>query len=215
MFDLFDRYFLDPSREIFSRDLDRKDWAIVVEDGDRNVCGFTTIRLHETELAGRPLSVVYSGDTIVDGVARCSRQLAATWLSIVDQLRTEGQGRDFYWLLLSSGFRTYRFMPVFWRTFYPRHDTETPPEVAGLMEALATEMFGECWAPESGIVRLPDPQVLRASSRGVPAHRLRDPDVAFFVERNPGHESGDELVCITELSRDNQTAAGRRTYQFR
>ena len=39
---------------------------------------------------------------------------------------------------------------------------------------------------------------------------MNDPHVAFFLKRNPGHGDGDELVCLTELSDDNLTRAGRR-----
>ena len=42
------------------------------------------------------------------------------------------------------------------------------------------------------------------------AERLRDPQVAFFARMNPGHARGDELACLTELSRANLTRAGQR-----
>ncbi len=34
--------------------------------------------------------------------------------------------------------------------------------------------------------------------------------MAFFARANPGHEGGDELVCLTSLDDDNLTPAGRR-----
>jgi hypothetical protein len=34
--------------------------------------------------------------------------------------------------------------------------------------------------------------------------------VAFFDSRNPGHARGDELACITGVSRSNVTRAGAR-----
>jgi hypothetical protein len=34
--------------------------------------------------------------------------------------------------------------------------------------------------------------------------------VAFFARRNPGHERGDELVCLARVAPDNLTALGRR-----
>ena len=43
-----------------------------------------------------------------------------------------------------------------------------------------------------------------------PGERMTDPHVKFFATRNPGHAHGDELVCLTELSSANLTAAGRR-----
>ncbi len=62
----------------------------------------------------------------------------------------------------------------------------------------------------TGVVRFTRPQVLRDHLRGISNERLRNPHVAFFAQRNPGHGNGDELVCITELGPGNLTPAGRR-----
>jgi hypothetical protein len=34
--------------------------------------------------------------------------------------------------------------------------------------------------------------------------------VRFFLERNPGHAAGDELVSLASLADDNLTPAARR-----
>jgi hypothetical protein len=39
---------------------------------------------------------------------------------------------------------------------------------------------------------------------------MNDRHVRFFVERNPGHERGDELCCLAPLTRDNFTRAAWR-----
>jgi hypothetical protein len=59
-------------------------------------------------------------------------------------------------------------------------------------------------------VRFENPQRLRAGLDNVPAGRENDPHIEFFLACNPGHAQGDELACLTELSRKNLTAAGRR-----
>jgi hypothetical protein len=125
----------------------------------------------------------------------------------------DGNRRDYprgryYWLLLTSGFRTYRFLPVFWREFFPSRDRPTPGAMQELIDQLARERFGDAYDPARGIVRFPRPQRLRPALAALPAGRVADPHVAFFLTRNPGH--GDELVCVTELTEANLTAAGRR-----
>jgi hypothetical protein len=79
-----------------------------------------------------------------------------------------------------------------------------------LLSHLAGERFGPQFDPDSGVVRFANPQRLRPGLEQVPAGRGQDPHVSFFLSRNPGHVNGDELVCLTELSPDNLTAAGRR-----
>ena len=115
-----------------------------------------------------------------------------------------------HWLLLTSGFRTYRFLPVFWRKFFPRHDAQTPAGEQRLLNHLARARYGENYDTQAGIVRFPHPQMLRGSLGETPAGRSSDEHVAFFLARNPGHAAGDELACITEISDANLTPAGRR-----
>jgi hypothetical protein len=99
---------------------------------------------------------------------------------------------------------------VFWREFWPRHDTELPVDVLTLMRELAGARFGAAYDAAAGVVRFEAPQRLRAHLAAVPEGKANDPHVRFFLDRNPGHVNGDELVCLTELSDANLTAAGAR-----
>jgi len=78
------------------------------------------------------------------------------------------------------------------------------------IDALAAALLGEEYDPATGIVRFREPARLRPHLRELSVGRLHDPHVAFFLERNPGHAEGDELVCLTEISTANLTRAGWR-----
>ena len=134
----------------------------------------------------------------------------ATWIAGRQPPARQYPNGPYYWLLITSGFRTYRLLSTFWQTFYPRFDAATPPDRQRLLDALACERFGDAYDPATGIVRFDRPQVLRPHLAGVPPERLDDPHVAFFARRNPGHARGDELACLCELDDANLTAAGRR-----
>jgi hypothetical protein len=210
MLRLLGRHFegVDPAG--FRKDLEEKNWAILIEDEAGRLMGFSTMLLVVTTFEDEPLTVIYSGDTIMDPVAWGSSAMSHTWIDSVRRLHHRaGQGR-LYWLLLTSGFRTYRFLPVFWREFYPRHDRHTPVSLKRLMDRLAAERFGDRYDPEQGVVRLDNPYVLRPALREVPATKAGDPHVQFYRRANAGHVDGDELVCLTELSDSNLTLAGRR-----
>ncbi len=210
MYDLFRRHFEAAPREPFFRDLRDKEWVIWLEDGAGHLVGFSTLSMYRVDHAGERLTVVYSGDTIVDPGAWRSTVLSRTWIDAVQRLyRERGAGR-LLWLLIVSGFRTYRFLPVYFREFYPRFDRPTPTGVRGLMDRLASGRFGARYDPGSGIVRFATPQVLRTELSRIPPGKLSDPHVAFFARANPGHVGGAELVCLTELARCNLTRAARR-----
>jgi hypothetical protein len=206
---LLETYFDGVTEEQFARDLEEKDWVLRVMANGRLV-GFSTLAAGEAVVAGRCVNVVYSGDTIMAPEAWGSTVLAKGWITMVRRACAELPVRPCYWLLLSSGFRTYRFLPVFWRKFWPRHDAAMPAEVRVMRDALACGRFGGAYDAEAGVVRFGVPQRLRGGLAEVPVARAKDAHVAFFLASNPGHASGDELVCLTELSDENLTAAGRR-----
>jgi hypothetical protein len=209
MFQLIATHFNGVTHEQFTRDLTQKNWVVRIWQGDELV-GFTTLHVYESEFMGDPVSVVYSGDTIVAPAAWGSTALARGWIAAVNELRSYYPKGKYYWLLLSSGFRTYRFLPVFWKQFFPCHAHPMPGPVRALRDHLALARFGNQYNPARGIVRFQQPQQLRGPLHGIPDGRLTDPHVAFFATENPGHDSGDELVCLTELCEANLTAAGRR-----
>lgn len=207
MFSLLGAHFEGTDRETFEADLLEKNWVILLEDERGTLRGFSTLLVYRSSLAD-DLTVVYSGDTIVERTFWGSPALLTTWLEAVRHLAPPVVGRV-YWLLLTSGYRTYRFLPVFFREFVPSV-TPSSADETDLLAALAAERFGTRFDPASGIVRLVRPQVLVPELLDVPEGRREDPHVAFFVRRNPGYVRGDELACLTRIADDNLTPAGRR-----
>jgi hypothetical protein len=207
---LLETYFDGVSPEQFARDLEEKDWVLRVFVVG-SLAGFSTLAVETVALEdGGRVNVLYSGDTIMAPDAWGSPVLARGWIRMVRRVRAGLQEGPCYWLLLSSGFRTYRFLPVFWREFWPRAGMATPRAAGALRDELARKRFGAAYDAASGVVRLGAPQRLRERLAEVPEGRARDAHVAFFLAANPGHAAGDELVCLTELSDENLSAAGRR-----
>ena len=195
--------------EQFQRDVAEKNWVILMKRSERLV-GFSTMLLYETSVDGKPYSIVYSGDTIVAPEAWNTSTLPRAWIGSVAKLRTLYSHGAYLWLLLTSGFRTYRFLPLFWREFFPRFDFQTPTHWKRLIDCLGSERFGEQFDPATGVVRFQHPQRLRGPLGVIPPGRKSDSHIAYFASRNPSHLAGDELVCLTELSPRNLTPAGSR-----
>ena len=196
--------------EQFEHDLEAKSWVILVEDTDGRIRGFSTLMIRHGIFRNECFRVFYSGDTIMDRQAWGTTALLRNWYDAVHSIaRCDGGGKT-YWLLICSGYRTYRILPVFWREFWPRHDAATPPKTQTLMDRLTSEHFGHSYDRDRGLVRLPRAPRLRDDLCQVPTGRLRDPHVAFFMARNPGWRLGDELVCLCDLSWANLNRTGRR-----
>jgi hypothetical protein len=194
----------------FAADLAGKDWALLLLGDDDRITGFTTLSYYRSHHDGHPIRVAYSGDTVIDPANWSAGSVAAAWFRVVSELRSKHPDEPLYWLLISSGYRTYRYLPVLAKRFYPCHEWPTPRNVQALMDHLASERFGSSYDASSGIVRLDDPQRLRTGIASMPGQRLADPHLSFFCERNPGHAEGDELVCCTRFDTENMTLAGLR-----
>ena len=210
MFLLLQRHFQGVKRDVFNSDLDQKNWVLLIENNEGHLVGFSTIHLYQTAYHGETLSVVYSGDTIMDRSAWSSFSLPRAWIRTIKEISHEHEAGRLVWLLITSGFRTYRFLPVFWKDYYPRYDKRTPPDVKALINHLARERFGNRYDESCGVVRFDHPHKLLNDLAVVPSGRSSDPHIAYFSQLNPGHAKGDELVCFTEISDDNLSAAGRR-----
>jgi hypothetical protein len=210
---LFCEQFDGVPAEVFREDLGSKAWVLLLQDDDGALCGFSTMDLYDVDVDGRAVSVVYSGDTVVKSDTWRDSALSYYWMGAIDYLRRLHHKERLYWFLIVSGYRTYRFLPVYSETFFPRHDRATPPDVQAIMDAAATARFGSNYDPATGIVRLDHPALLKGRFRGIPENRMQDPHIAFFAARNPGHEEGDELVCFAILAEDELTRLGRRMWK--
>ena len=69
---------------------------------------------------------------------------------------------------------------------------------------MAHALFGAQYDASTGIIAARGgDDSLTPDMAAVPARRLRDPHVAFFLARNPGFAEGDELACLTRIAVPN------------
>jgi hypothetical protein len=211
MLRLHSRYFDNVLREVFLRDMAEKDWVIVLRDGTRTIAGFSTLRVLTLTVDAADCVFLFSGDTIVDQKYRQRGLLAGTFGHMMLRVLEDNPGIPAYWFLISKGYRTYRFLPVYFHHFFPRYDRATPEPYTRRIAAIATHLFGPSYDARTGIVRhsgIRDRLAPALSS--IPSGRIRDPHVDFFVSRNALHAEGDELACIADIALDNFNAACRR-----
>ncbi len=179
--------------DAFARDLAEKHHVVVLKDVDGRLQGFSTLLV----LEARGACVVFSGDTIVaPGFwGQTALQRAFIWYLMAQRLKRPGV--EVFWLLITKGYRTYLLLSRYFPNHFPRHDAETPPDVAALLDALCRARFGDAWRPDTGTLRVQgDAARLTAELADVPERLQRDPDVAFFLARNPRWAQGDELCCL-------------------
>lgn len=211
MYGLLADYFVNVTRPHFETDLAEKEWGILLADSTGRIQGFSTLMRLQMTVDNQPIVAFFSGDTIIHRDYWGEVELPRLWGRHVFNLaETIGNEARVYWFLISSGYKTYRFLPVFFREFFPTYLRPTPPAAKRILDALACQKFPSEYDAERGIIRLAQAAPLRPGIAEVTERRLKDPHVAFFVAANPGHAQGDQLPCLVELTRTNLTVAGRR-----
>lgn len=209
MLALMRRHFREVTPETFAADLDEKESAVLLYDEAGTLAGFSTLLRMTARVDGREAVAFFSGDTVVDERARGLAALPRLWSRHVFARARRQPETETYWFLISSGYKTYRFLPTFFQRFVPAPG-RADERASALLAAFARERFGDRFDPATGVVRLEHPTPLREGVAEITPHRLRDPHVAFFARQNPGHARGDELACLTRIHPGNLTPAGRR-----
>ncbi len=198
---LFEKSYAGARRESFERDLGEKDHVIVLKDAGGLVQGFSTLLKIETGAA----CVVFSGDTIIaPGFwGQTALQRAFIWYLMVQ--RHARPERPVYWFLITKGYRTYLLISRYFPNHWPRHDAPFPDEEAALLDVLCRRKFGDAWDREAGLLRYAgrgDAVRLSEQLADVPQRLHDDPDVRFFLAKNPRWAEGDELCCLARADDD-------------
>ncbi|MDT8389973.1 MAG: hypothetical protein RRC34_05630 [Lentisphaeria bacterium] len=210
MFSLQLRHYDGVAAGAFACALADKDWVIQLRDSDGKIVGFSTQKLFRIPAAGRERSFLFSGDTIVSPEHWMESTLAGAFGHLMKRVWEE-TAYDCHWFLITKGFRTYRFLPVFFKHFIPWHgQTAAEWELADLLKAVAQARFGKDYDPCSGLITPAGGDRLCPELAAIPESRRRDPHVSYFVARNPRYAQGVELACLASIDPDNLNRAGRR-----
>lgn len=212
MFDLMDRAYVNVQREQFEADLAAKQWVIQVHDPLTDcLAGFSTQTMLQVEVNGQPVNALYSGDTVVDPHHWGDIALAHEWGRLAMSLIERHAEQPLYWFLTSKGFRTYKYLPLFFREWYPNVNAPTPERERAVINALARQVAPHCYDETSQLIRAtPSKEHVRANLADPGNRPQTDRHVRHFIARNPSYQLGDELCCVAPLSKANFTTAALR-----
>jgi hypothetical protein len=207
MFELFARSYVSISRAQFLEDLSWKSHAGILRDRAGVIQGFTTIAVNPKGFSA-DYDVLFSGDTIISPDHWGTQELVRGFCRTAGHLGAEN--RKLYWYLISKGHRTYLYLPLFCRRFYPDRRGQHE-DLRRIAEDCSAFLYPEAWRGDLGILKFQDSHGELSPELAQTTHdRASHADVAFFLQRNPGFERGDELVCVTELSADNLRGFAKR-----
>jgi hypothetical protein len=207
MYALFAGYYADTTEAAFRADLAEKTHAIVLHAGAA-LAGFSTLTLIE---AGE-YRTIFSGDTIIDRDHWGEQGLALAFCHFAGTLKAQQPETPLYWFLISKGYRTYRYLHLFSKRYWPGYRDDAP-EWKPVLDAVASAKFGAHYNAATGVIRFPQSRGhLRANWASVRENLRSRPEVQFFLERNPHYAAGEELACITLLEPANLRSVALRAF---
>ena len=199
------------TEEVFFADLDAKDRVLLLLAQDQNLVGFTTLEIRHYPWG----QVVYSGDTVVEQAHWGQQSLALEWIGLMGELKSQSPELPLYWLLLVKGHRTFLYLPVFGKSFWPHWEIDRS-DLKPLADRLAGQRFGNLYNPVTGVVEFPVSRGHLRTELAEPSHdELQRPAVQFFVQKNPEFRRGHELVCLCEVEESNMKPLTRRVFLTR
>ncbi len=181
----------------FLADLDAKQFVILLfSRRTKELVGFSTIRIAEETLEGRKVEIVFSGDTVIHPDHWGGKTLQAAFGRFAIARKLSRPGTPVLWLLLSAGYKTYLLMTNYFPMSLPNRNG-TAESRRAFLDDIASRWFGAQYA--DGIVRFTGTYRVKEGVSPVDRATAKNADVAFYLEKNPGHVNGDELVCLAEL----------------
>lgn len=202
MYKLMDTFYDNMTKEKFLKDLNKKDYCIVLRDERDKIWGFSTQQIMHIPLGEKLIHGVFSGDTIIHKDYWGSMELFIAFAKFFFNFEEEYE--DFYWFLICKGYKTYRMLPTFFSTFYPSYKVETPKEIKDIINAFGRFYSIEEYNEKTGVICYRGiKDRLKEHVADISEERLKDKNIAFFIEKNPGYIKGNDIVCLTKLSKSN------------
>lgn len=200
---LFCKYYENTDLETFTRDLSKKDGAVILrETQSGRIRGFSTVMMMKIRHAKGEAVGFFSGDTIVDKVYWGGSHMRFTFLRFLIQQKLRYFGRPIYWFLISKGYKTYLLLANNCEHYYPRYDQPDDPFLKSLAVAYSKRLYPEQFREDLGILEMGDgAQHLKGEVAPITQEmREKYPKIRFFDDRNPNWRRGDELPCVGEVT---------------
>lgn len=201
MYAIMSQFYDDTKEEVFYKDFYNKDYCLVLHTEDGKLVGFTTQKLMELDLGDRKVRGIFSGDTIIHKDYWGDMELFRVWANFWFDYAKDDD--EFYWFLICKGHKTYRILPLFWTEFYPNYRCETPAEMQQIIDAYATTLFQDDYNSQTGVMEYKSVKdKLKSGVADIGERELRNRDVAFFCEKNPGYINGNDLACVAKIDKE-------------
>lgn len=202
MYSIYAQYYANTKFSIFQADFEKKQGAILIFHPETNeVVGFSTVAIQHLVMEGKRYTFVFTGDTIVEREFWGHRTLVKTYVKLLMKLRLQYPFDNFYWLLISKGYKTYLLLANNCYVYYPHFEGKNG-HLKPIVEQYCHEFFAKYYEDKTGLLNFGDDyQPLKGEVAPITDEmRRNNPKISFFEQQNPTWRAGTELPCVGGLS---------------
>ena len=201
MWEIFHRYYLNTTKEIFTKDLNDKDIVfLLVDQKSQEIQGFSTLKNIAIKEGKKTIHAVFSGDTIIEKEYWGQGALGIAFLKYLFMQKLRRPFSPLYWFLISKGFKTYLLMANNFQTHYPRFESKTPKSIQSLIDHLGESLFADSYRSDLGLIKIQNKDALKEDVAPITVDMLKNERISYFVKLNPDWKKGDELVCLAQMT---------------
>lgn len=216
MFYLMNCHYENIIESKFLADLEEKEGVLLLNDAEGLIQGFSTYLIFDFMFKDKAINIMFSGDTVLNKIYWGTNLPFKIFADLIDHLMKK-YNNELYWFLISKGYRTYLFLPLLFKSFYPSPVYSISKDDIYKYEQLTEELsifkFKSSYDIENRIIR---------SSGDFLKHELTGNEnyfnkknrfkmfTDFFYKNNPGFDIGNELPCIAKIDHDNLTSLAKR-----
>ncbi|ATO19126.1 hypothetical protein BS636_05340 [Acinetobacter sp. LoGeW2-3] len=198
MYSIYQDYYENTQFSLFLNDFKKKTGAILLfHPQTDDIIGFSTVAIHHFELNDKKYTVLFSGDTVVHKDFWGARTLPLVFFKLLVRLRVKYAFREFYWLLISKGYKTYLLLANNYFVYYP-HFNGKHKQLSPIVEKYCHTYFPVYFDTKTGLLNFGnDYQPLKGEVAPITLEmRKANPKIDFFETMNPTWHLGTELPCI-------------------
>ena len=199
---VFVKYYHNADYKTFVKDLKKKTGAILLKRiNDGTIVGFSTIGLIEKTIDRKRCLGIFSGDTIIEKEYWGLPNLQTAFLRFLIKTRIKNPTVNFYWFLITKGFKTYLLMANNWLYYYPRYDKKEDEKRKKIVKTFSDHLFEGFYDEKTGLLKFGDGyQRLKDDVAEITDEMKRKyPKIAYFEQVNPTWREGTELPCIGDI----------------
>jgi hypothetical protein len=217
MYEIATNYWTNRTWNVFEESVYSADWVVLVHNAQTNIIeGFMNLLKFQLVIDGQPVTIFFSGLTTVEKAYRQSSVLHRVGAQHVMR-QAAFCTTPVYWAFASLSYHSYHALPAFVHTFYPNYYAHPPLDMQHILDTVgsyaARSVYHSTYDNERGVITPANPQspaALKTQFADIPAQRLCDPHISFFLQTNPGYTRGELLLCAASLEQSNLTKIGLR-----